>query len=73
MQFYQLPAIFNILFTVALIFFTNASFAKGLNSDELKALINDKTVESESARGLAAITYSRDRCHRTLACRLTIQ
>ena len=53
----QFSAIINIIFTVALVFFANTSFAKGLNSDELKALINDKTVESESARGFAAKTY----------------
>lgn len=53
----QLSNIINILFTIALIFFTNASFAKGLSSDQVKTLINDKTVESESARGFAAKTY----------------
>ena len=57
MQNYHLPAIINMLFTVALVFFANTSFAKGLNSEELKALINDKTVESEAARGFAAKTY----------------
>ncbi|MCK5647327.1 MAG: hypothetical protein KAI22_00465 [Gammaproteobacteria bacterium] len=57
MKSYQFSNILNILFTIAFIFFANASFAKGLNSDELKALINDKTVESKSARGFAAITY----------------
>ena len=57
MQNYQLHVITNTLFIVALIFFSNVSFAKGLNSEALKALINDKTVESESARGFAAKTY----------------
>ena len=47
----------NIMFAVALVFFANTSFAKGLKSDELKALINDKTVESESASGFTAKTY----------------
>ena len=56
MKNYQHPVII-ILTIFALIFFSNLSFAKGLNSDELKALINDKTVESESARGFAATTY----------------
>ena len=53
-KFITLTRIFCILF---LVFFSGILSAKGLNASELKALINDKTVESKSASGYAAKTY----------------
>lgn len=45
------------LICMFILFFSGSSFSSGLGSNELKTLINGKTVESKSARGFAAITY----------------
>lgn len=57
MKKYQVYSANKILIFFTLVLFSNISFSKGLNADELKELINDKTVVSETARGYEAKTY----------------
>ncbi len=42
---------------VFILFFSSSSFSSALDANELKTLISGKTVESETARGVSAITF----------------
>ena len=47
----------RIFIYVFILFFFSPALAGTLDADELKALINGKTVESKNFRGFSAITY----------------